>query len=359
MNKKSLLLKILGLVLIIIPLCINRYSIFRLLSSLLGIIFLTVGILNRKKHYKLQIILYSILLLLLLYGIDYACTYFLKRIPIFSYEVISSNTVSTYDSILYRVYNCNGEYMFDSFYQKNYVCAGDVPIEEINSFLSNISSNYEKYHYKFVTVKGKVSEVFGNEYLTLQPYEQKDTNLIGQITFLKDASLVIANKDKDINLYEKYEIYDNVIVTGRIIKLETNNKIVMRDAIIISTDNFDAFTINVVENKSCEKDIKKIAQTSDYTYYSSCLNSMYVKYNEENIYDLKFALESKKMTGEKLISNGEKLESNHAILYAFETYNIVKCIDKNAMIIGNKMLTLESNYCENIQNVQENEEESI
>ena len=92
-------------------------------------------------------------------------------------------------------------------------------------FLMEASRNYKKYKYKFITIKGKISEIVGNDYISLQSYEQ-NVNLVEQITFDKNLSLKIENNNDNLKFYGKYEIYDEIIVTGKLVKKENKHLII-------------------------------------------------------------------------------------------------------------------------------------
>lgn len=348
MNKKSVVLKIIGIGFILVPFCINVYSIFRFISVLLGIVLLSIGLLLFQKKKGFKILILPILFFVLIYGLDYASVYFLGRIPILAYESVTNDTFSTFDSLLYRIYNCNGDKILDTFYQKNYVCDFTLDSIDINALLNNDTKNYQKYHSKFITVKGKISEVFGNDYLMLQAYEQQNNNLAGQLTFNKNSGLKISNNHGDLKFYNYYEIYDNVLVTGKIVKKE-NNTMMMQDAKIEIINNFDTFTVETIENKTCKNETKKLTSVAGYNYYSECLDKIYVNFGYDTIYDIILALETQKLTFDKWTKDVKKEENEEKELYKFDNYNLLNCKNSNTILIGNKKLKLSSKFCETIE----------
>lgn len=345
MNIKSLLLKILGIFLIFIPFLWNTYHLLRLVFVLLGILSFTIVFLLFQKRKGFNLLFFPFLFLIIAYTMDYGCVYFFNRVPIFALENKTDDTFSTYDSFLYRVYNCKENTTFDLLYKKSYVCDFSLEPKDINSFLSSNNNNYRRYHSKFVTIKGKVSEVFGNDYIALQAYEQQSNHLVGGVTFKKNATLKIKNNQGNLRLYGKYEIYDNVLVTGRIYKKE-NNEIIMYDAKIELINNFDDFSVNVIEEKNCKNKRKKITKVGEYEYYSECLDEIFVKYDEDTIYDILLALETKKLTFEKWVEGIVPEENDTKELYKFNHYHLLKCKNTNTILIGNKKLKLNSNFCE-------------
>lgn len=345
MAKKNLLLKIFGLLLIIFSFIFNLYSVFRIIGVLGGILLFLLGCFLYKKINVFKIILSLLILFIISYGIDCFFVY-LKREPVFAYKNKSSDDFYTYDSILYRIYSCSDNKTVDYFYQKNYVCDNHLKAIEINTFLDSFSSNYQKYYNKFITVTGKVSEVFGNDYIYLQPYKDKINGLLGEITFNQNVTLKIENNQQDLKFYNNYEIYDNVIVTGKIVKKD-NNTIIMNDVKIDNINNYDNFAIDVKKTKECKNNINLLT-TADYRYFTDCIDNIYVIYDEFTKYDLRFSLETKKITFDKLVSDKEYTENEEKELYKFSKYNILKCKNKNAILIGNTKLSLKSKFCENI-----------
>lgn len=348
MNKKRHFLNGIGFLLIVFPFFINSYSLVRLLILFMGILTFGSGIFLKQRKKNFKVIFFLFFLLLFLYGIDSISVCFFHRFPIFAVRLTGDSNFSTFDSLLYRVYNCNGKKTFDSFYRLNYVCDYTLEKKEINSFLSSRDNNYQKYRSKFVTIQGKVSEVFGNEYLALQMYEQKENGLVGQIIFNKNSSLKVINNHGNLKFYNYYEIYDNVLVTGRIVKKE-NNEIIMYDAKIEVVNNFDDFTIQVIEDKTCKNKIKKLASVDEFNYYSNCLDEIFVKYDEETIYDIILALETKKLSFAQWITEGKKEDKKEYELYKFSNYNLLKCKDSNTIIIENNKLKSNQQICANFQ----------
>lgn len=343
MNKKSFLLKIVGILFMLVPFLLNYYSLVRILFIFLGIVVFSINFLFSKKNKVLKIILSFILFLVLTYSFDYLFVFYFKNIPIFAYQHKASDTIFTYDSPLYRVYSCNGENTIDTLYKRNYFCESLEPID-INDFLTNDTNRYKKYHSKFVTIKGKVSEVFGNDYLLLNPYEQKENNIVGELTFNKNKGIKVINNQGNLKFYNHYEIYDNVLVTGKVTK-KVDNTVILEDAKIEVVNNFDNFTVELKETKSCKGIRNKITTVGEYTFYSECLDKIYVSFDSDTVYDILMALETQKLTLDKWINNGTKSEKNNQELYKFKEYNLLKCNDLNTILIGNKKLGFNSNFC--------------
>ena len=75
MKVKKIILLVSGLILLIIPFFINVYSIYRLVSVGLGIILITISALLNNKVNKFLVIILPILLLIIVYSLDYIKTY--------------------------------------------------------------------------------------------------------------------------------------------------------------------------------------------------------------------------------------------------------------------------------------------
>ncbi len=344
MKNKRIIFKVLGITLIFFPFILKKYSLYRIISLILGILIFTKELFIKKDKLKLKMLSFFLIIFIILYSLDYFLVTHFKYLPIFSIEIKSSNNMSTYDSIFYRLYNCQNEITIDNFYKMNYICQNNLEIKEINSFLNNIENNYKKYKYKFITIKGKISEIVGNDYISLQSYEQ-NVNLVEQITFDKNLSLKIENNNDNLKFYGKYEIYDEIIVTGKLVKKE-NKHLIIHDAKIEMINNYEEFNLNVIENKQCEQNIKKLTTINDYNYYTNCIDKIYIKYKEDIVYDLIFTLETNKITFDKLIKNSIKKENEIQELYQLPNYSILKCKYSNNILIGSSILDLNNKFCE-------------
>ena len=143
MKNKKIFLKILGILFIIGPFLYNKYNVIRLLCVILGMILILL-----EKRNVLKKIGITLLLVILIFSGDVLLAKYFKHIPIFSYEVVSSKEVITYNSFFYRVYNCQNNLIFDPFYKENYICDTILPEQNVNSVLSNIINNFSKYKNK-------------------------------------------------------------------------------------------------------------------------------------------------------------------------------------------------------------------
>ncbi len=349
--------KIFTILLIILPFLINQYSIFRVISVILGIIFFIIN--HRQK--KLRCVLWTILMLIILYSGDLIIVEYLQRIPVFSFKITSNEHLETYNSFFYRIYNCDNFLVLDNFYQKDYMCEIDIKETDINSFLANITDNFKDYKNKFVNINGKVSSIVGNQNIKMQSYEIGENTLNGEVNFSDNIILNITS-NKGFDNLENLKIYDIINVVGRIsnIKEEGNSKVInMVDAKIVSQSDFNSFSINVVSSKNCESDLKLLSKTDDLIYYSSCIDSIYAIYNDDNKYDLGYVLTDKRMTLD-LLNKDIKSQSNDLVeLYEHKDFNVIKCKNNKNVIVGNKSLSLDNNYCEISENLSSATQEGV
>lgn len=346
--KRKIILIIIGLLMAIIPYFINVYSIYRLLSVLIGLILIEIGLIMNKKDKAWRITFIPIIFLILAFFIDYGTVHLFKNIPIFADKVKSSKEVITYNSLFYREYSCDGKIILDNFYEMSYPCDKSyLETTDATSFLNNVIENYKTYQNKFVKIEGKVSKVNGTYNLELQGYTLTEESINGYVLFSDSVTLEVDfNKIIDLT---GYKVYDTIKVIGRIdelIKKGDNYIIKMYDSVILKSDLYKTFEMSVVPKNSCKNDKFEYAATPELTYFTSCLDSIYVKYDEENIYDLSYVLLDKKMTFEALTQlSGDKTEENGNTLYKYDNFNVLECSNKKEIIIGDKTLKVDSSYC--------------
>lgn len=349
MKKKKIFFIIIGLLLIIIPYFINVYSIYRLLSVLLGLILLEIGIIINKKNRVLLIVLLPIIFWGLSFGVDYAIVHLTNRIPVYSIKVKSSKKVITYNSLFYREYSCDNKIIIDDLYNMKYVCDNqDLEAQDVTSFLNNVIENYKEYKDKFIRLNGKISKVNGNYNLELQGYILTEESINGYVLFSNNVTLEV--NFNDIVDLTGYKIYDSISVIGRVdhlIKNGENYTVKMYDSIIVGSDLYNDYELSIIEKDRCENDKVEYAKVDNLTYYVSCLDKIYVKYDEENVYDLSYVLLDKKVNLKSLIEkSNEKIEENGNTLYEYENFKILECANKEEVIIGDKDIEIDSPYCE-------------
>ena len=237
MKKKSIIFIVLGAILLIIPFCLSSYSILRLILLALGIFLIALSLVFVKKRNIFLIIITPLILICLSYAIDTFMFYKFNRIPIFVYEIKSSDSMSTYNSFFYRIFDCDGNLKLDYGYLSDYVCSDDdLDTIDINTFLSDPTKAYDEYKNKFVKLSGKISKISGEENIELSSFTTTDGSLNGYVNF--NTNYVVR-----VNVFESlsnYRIYDNITVIGRVANM---------------TEEKDVTIINLIDTKLIPSDI--------------------------------------------------------------------------------------------------------
>lgn len=342
MKKRLIVLLGLGLTLMIVPFLINIYSIFRIISLMLGIILITVSLCLKKKRNIFYIILVPLIMLVFSYGIDTLLFYTLKRVPVFSYAIKSSEKVKTYNSFFYRVFDCNGELTLDYGYTKNYVCSNDYldPIN-INGFMQDAEESFKKYHHKFVHIYGKISKITGNENIELASFIRSDDMLNGYVNFNLDNILVV-NTDENLS---KYRIYDYIDVYGKVSEYK-NGKIILTNTKLVASNIYNTYSFEIITND--DNKISNLVKEQNYYYYG--ITSVNVKYDGDNIYELSYLLTDGRFDLEKLVKNAEfevlkdAEDVEVAKKYKLEKFNLVECTNNKKIIVNSKN-KIDSDIC--------------
>lgn len=334
MKKRLIVLLGLGLTLMIVPFLINIYSIFRIISLVLGIILITVSLCLKKKRNIFYIILVPLIMLVFSYGIDTLLFYTLKRVPVFSYAIKSSDKVKTYNSFFYRVFDCDGDLTLDYGYTKNYVCSNDcLDAININSFMQDAEESFKKYHHKFVHIYGKISKITGNENIELASFTQGDDTLNGYVNFNLN-NILIVNTDENLS---KYRIYDYVDVYGKVTSIN-DGKITLTNTKLVASDIYDTYSFEIIA--SDDNKLTNLVKEKDYYYYG--LNTINVKYDGDNIYELSYLLTDDRFKFDDLIKgkeyevfkNDEDVEI--AKKYKLEKFDLLECSNGKKIVANSK-----------------------
>lgn len=334
MKKRLIVLLGLGLTLMIVPFLINIYSIFRIISLVLGIILITVSLCLKKKRNIFYIILVPLIMLVFSYGIDTLLFYTLKRVPVFSYAIKSSDKMRTYNSFFYRVFDCNGDLTLDYGYTKNYVCSNDcLDAININSFMQDAEESFKKYHHKFVHIYGKISKITGNENIELASFTQGDDTLNGYVNFNLN-NILIVNTDENLS---KYRIYDYVDVYGKVTSIN-DGKITLTNTKLVASDIYDTYSFEIIA--SDDNKLTNLVKEKDYYYYG--LNTINVKYDGDNIYELSYLLTDDRFKFDDLIKgkeyevfkNDEDVEI--AKKYKLEKFDLLECSNGKKIVANSK-----------------------
>lgn len=334
MKKRLIVLLGLGLTLMIVPFLINIYSIFRIISLVLGIILITVSLCLKKKRNIFYIILVPLIMLVFSYGIDTLLFYTLKRVPVFSYAIKSSDKMRTYNSFFYRVFDCNGNLTLDYGYTKNYVCSNDcLDAININSFMQDAEESFKKYHHKFVHIYGKISKITGNENIELASFTQGDDTLNGYVNFNLN-NILIVNTDENLS---KYRIYDYVDVYGKVTSIN-DGKITLTNTKLVASDIYDTYSFEIIA--SDDNKLTNLVKEKDYYYYG--LNTINVKYDGDNIYELSYLLTDDRFKFDDLIKDKEyevfKNDEDVEIAkkYKLEKFDLLECSNGKKIVANSK-----------------------
>ena len=344
MKKLNYILIGIGIFLIVIPFFIRVYSIFRLISVLLGIVTLLLGLIIGKGKKILKIVIYPIIIMGFVLAGDFLFSSLFKGIPIISFVHSSSSKVNTYNSLFYRVYDCEGVLSFDHNYQKAYLCNHDaIEMISVNKFLENPIESYNDYQGKFVRLKGKISTIVGNSSLSFNTYNE-NIELNGYVDFDENKKVVI--NDLKINPTEYY-IYDFVEVIGLVSDYEKKQDqitVYLDDAIVIKSDLYDNYDLIVNNISSLEK-----TKIDEKMYYLG-IQGIFYKFDENNIYEIDYLLLDKRLSIDTLIKDIPlTMIDNVHKLYELEKYNLVIC-DNDDIIFANKDIINLKNICSEDEN---------
>ena len=347
MKKSTVVLLIIGIILLIIPFCLSEYSLARIIILALGIFLITLSFVFLKRKNIFLIIILPIILICLSYAVDTFLFYQLSRIPIFVYEIKSSDNISTYNSFFYRIFNCNGDLILDYGYHKNYVCNNnDLNTIDVNTFLSDINNTIKSYHNKFVKISGKISKISGSEVIELSSYTTSTNSLNGYVNFNNDYIIKVHVNESLSN----YRIYDNITVIGRVTtKKEENDQIVINliDTVLIPSDIYQTFTYEIINDNAN----KLVSLVSEQNYYLYGIKSLNIKYANSAIYELSYLITDSRITLDDIIGQTSAYNIYNAdnVLvaksYELEKFNVLVC-ENTKKILANKNLALNSNLCE-------------
>ena len=346
--KKFVALLVLGVIFLIVPFCFSSYSLIRLLTLALGIFLITLSLVFLKKKNILLIILMPIILICLSYAVDTFFFYQFNRIPLFVYEITSSDKVSTYNSFFYRIFNCDGALVLDYGYNKNYVCSeDDLANNDINDLLSDINRTYENYKDKFIKISGKISKITGTESIELSSYSTSNDSLNGYVNFNNNYVIRI-HVNESLNAYR---VYDNIVAIGKVDSLTHENGVAiinLVDSLLIPSDIYDIYTYEIV-NSDDDNLISLVSEQNYYLYGISVLN---VRYANNDIYELSYLITDARMTIDDIIENisATNLYDEEEVLvaksYELEKFNALVC-ENDKKIFANKKMDLNIELCLN------------
>lgn len=342
-----------GIFLLLISMVINYVTYFRIVLNIIGVITLVVATVLKTKMKPKFVILYFFLYLIIAILLDTVVVINFNRLPVYSYNIVTSKESRVLNALGYRVWNCKGKALkVDRFYKLGYYCdANEMEATDINAFLSESSPNFDDYKNNYLKITGKISSKDGTSFIEMQPYHSNEVTINGYVNFSNNITLRAIFNSSEESL-TNYEVFDSITIVGKIwYKKEENNKIViyMDDSKIVEEDNNDDYDLIVSKAATCDDKRTLLYSGADYNLYSDCLNNVIVKYDESNIYELSSLLSSGKLKITDILekANEERTQENDDTkLYLYDDFNIIKCSEStgNDVIIGEK-IDFSNAYC--------------
>lgn len=341
MKKENIWFFIIGFIFTFAPFFIFNYEIYRLIITLVGIIILSISLIINTKNLPLKVVIFPIMVFLFVYLIDYYSFIVLKKPPVMIIEFKSSEKVSTYNSLIYRIYKCDKKLILDKNYKKSYACdRNEIEVKSISEYLgTNLKQTYHSTKNKFVHIKGKISKIIGSSEIEIDYYDSK-VGINGYVNFEDNKKIVL--KNLNINP-KKYHIYDEIEFTGEVTKYiisEDNEEIDLTYVKIYDLDIYKNADLLVNYNYD-----NKMTNLLDNVYYLG-ISNIYYKYNEDNIYDLSYILTDKRDSIDNIVKGKEYTENkNNDRVYKFEKFNLVRCNNEKTIFV-NPNINIKDNICE-------------
>ncbi len=347
---------IISILLVSAAILINKSTAIRPIMWLIGIILFAINLSRRNNWKKINTIFFILVVLVMSIISDGILVYSFKRIPVFTYNIVSKDNTIVYHSLGMRVWQCNkdntDDLIVDAFYTKGYMCnAEDIEVIDSNTFFNSVVSNYSDYRNNYVKIRGKISKKSGLNYIEMQPYSTTSITLNGYVEFSDSITLRILFDEKTTSL-EKYDLYDEITVIGVIKNLETSgNKhtIYMYESEVLSELNLTEYIITITSANKCIAEPTLLHSNEKSDIYTYCISEATITY-PDNVYELAHALSSNKITIEEIYAGSlseEKNKENNNTIYHFDEYSVLVC-DQNAskdIYIGPSNLSFNSVDC--------------
>lgn len=342
-----------GIFLLLVSMVINYVTYLRIILNIIGIIILVIATVMQGGVKVKFVVLYFFLYLIIAILLDTVVVINFNRLPVYSYNIITSNNSRVLNAIGYRVWDCKGKALkVDRFYKLGYYCdASEMEAIDVNAFLSEAVDNFDEYKNNYFKISGKISSKDGSSYIEMQPYHTNEITINGYVNFADNITLRALFNSSEESLVN-YEIYDSITLVGKIwhIKEENNKYVVyMEDTKIVEEETKDNYQIIASPNPTCENKRTLIYAGADYNLYTECLNNVIVKYNESNVYELSSLLSSGKLKLTDVLekANDEQVqESDGTKLYIYDSFKIIKCSESagSDIIIGEN-IDFSKDYC--------------
>ncbi len=331
MKKSQIIFLGLGIILILIPFILNIYSIFKLLILIVGIALFELSFVLSKKRNLIFLLCLPILLIIFTYGIDYIKTFTLNLKPIYVWENKINAKVSVYNSIFYRIFKCDNEYILDKNYKSNFACSPNLLENiDVNKFLNEPQISFKKYKNDFVKITGKISRINGTNSLELREYTNSNNSLNGHVNFNENNKLI--GELEGINPLN-YKVYDYITIVGLVDSIK-DNTITLKNIKIVEGNLYNEYTIQVIEKDVCSD---KLEEYTD-NFYTKCIENIYLDYGIDK-YELSYALKDGKITYDKLITDAKINTPNNYKLYSWEKFSLLNCnSQKNILLSSTEMI---------------------
>lgn len=357
-KKLNIFMLLISIAIILISIILNEEGAIRPLLWTVSILLITINIVcTYKLRFTHTIICFAIIFFLSIV-VDGIVVFTFKRIPVFAYNIISTEKTVVYNSIGLRVWQCDkndlNKVKVDLFYNQGYQCdAEDIDVIDSNSFLNSIVENYSDYKNSYVKINGKISKKTGQNYIEMKPYEKTEVTLNGYVTFADNITLRIIFNELSSDL-DNYDIYDEITIVGIIKNLEQesgNYIIYMYDSKVVSTINLNDYTIVANQSQKCNNEKNIIYSNEQTNIYTYCLEELIVTYPNDSKYELASVLSSKKISEKNLHEhalNQDQSTEDNSIIYRFDTYSLLVCDKEKSkdMIYGPTNLNFEDVVCE-------------
>lgn len=330
----SLIVLFISIILITTSIFITKSTPLKPILWVIAIIILSLNLGVKNKFKKASTLLFFILFLAISIVADGIVVYTFKKVPVFSYNIISTENTRVYHSIGMRVWQCNKnnykQLIVDPFYKNGYMCnAEDITAIDSNSFLNAVVGNYDEYRNKYVKIRGKISKKSGQNLIEMKPYTSTDNSINGYINFADNITLRIIFNNPEAAL-DDYDVYDEITVVGIIKNIENNSSkyvIYMYDSKVVSTINLNEYAITITSSKKCLVEPILIHSNDQHDIYTYCIEDAIVSYPDHK-YELPQALSSNKISIEDIYSNSDEIEENPDTkdkIYRFEDFSVLVC----------------------------------
>ncbi len=354
--KINLIFLIISIVMIVSAIIMKENLAIRTVLWITSVLLLTlnIGISNKLKK-TVSLILMCIFFIISVIA-DGIIVITLKTIPIFSYNIISTEKSIVYNALGVRVWQCDKnnfkDIIVDPFNKKGYMCdAEDISAIDSNSFLNSVVTNYDDYKNNYVKITGKISKKTGQNYIEMRPYKASDITVNGYVEFADNITLRIIFNNNEPKL-DEYDVYDEITIVGIVKNLEQESSkyvIYMYDNKVVSNINLNEYTITVTTEKKCSDELIPVYSNESINIYSRCLEEVIISYPDNN-YELQNALSSNKITINELYENSDEIETypeDERKIYRYDNYSVLVCDQTKSkdIIIGNKKMSFDDATC--------------